>query len=71
VLHPIALEWRWQARRFPSPLRHTGRPLWSGEPLNGRTILLHAEQGFGDCLQFLRYVSYSGIWVTRCSGGAV
>jgi tetratricopeptide (TPR) repeat protein len=49
-------EWRWQARRFPSPLRHTGRPLWSGEPLNGRTILLHAEQGFGDCLQFLRYV---------------
>jgi hypothetical protein len=31
-------------------------PLWRGEPLEGKTILLHAEQGFGDTLQFLRYV---------------
>jgi Flp pilus assembly protein TadD len=31
--------------------------LWTGEqPLTGRTILLHAEQGFGDTLQFCRYV---------------
>ncbi len=29
---------------------------WKGEPLNGATILLHAEQGFGDTLQFVRYV---------------
>ncbi len=32
------------------------RPLWSGQPLDGACILLHAEQGLGDSLQFLRYV---------------
>ena len=31
-------------------------PLWRGEPMAGKTILLHAEQGYGDTLQFLRYV---------------
>jgi len=30
---------------------------WAGEPLEGKTILLHAEQGYGDTLQFLRYVT--------------
>ena len=32
-------------------------PLWHGEtPLTGRTILIHAEQGLGDTVQFVRYV---------------
>jgi hypothetical protein len=31
-------------------------PMWAGEPLDGKTILLDAEQGFGDTIQFLRYV---------------
>jgi tetratricopeptide (TPR) repeat protein len=31
-------------------------PMWKGEPLEGKTILIHAEQGFGDTLQFLRFV---------------
>jgi glutathione S-transferase len=36
--------------------RNFTEPLWLGrEPLAGRTILLHAEQGFGDTLQFVRY----------------
>jgi tetratricopeptide (TPR) repeat protein len=30
-------------------------PVWAGEDLTGRTILLHAEQGYGDTLQFVRY----------------
>ena len=34
------------------------RPLWIGEePLQGKTILLHAEQGLGDTIQFVRYVA--------------
>jgi tetratricopeptide (TPR) repeat protein len=31
------------------------QPLWDGRPLDGRTILLHAEGGFGDTIQFIRY----------------
>ena len=46
-------EWRWQTDQF-SP-RSFDRPAWEGETLAGRTILLHAEQGYGDTIQFIRY----------------
>jgi tetratricopeptide (TPR) repeat protein len=31
-------------------------PLWTGQPLEGKTLLLHPEQGLGDILQFIRFV---------------
>lgn len=40
----------------PVPLRHSGRPLWDGSSFAGKTLLVHAEQGFGDTFQFLRYL---------------
>jgi tetratricopeptide (TPR) repeat protein len=46
-------EWRFAVARYD---RKFDQPLWSGEPLAGRSILIHAEQGFGDTLQFARYV---------------
>jgi tetratricopeptide (TPR) repeat protein len=47
-------ERRFDANRTPPPV---GGPRWTGaEPLAGRTILVGAEQGFGDTLQFARYV---------------
>jgi tetratricopeptide (TPR) repeat protein len=49
-------EWRWKCKHFTSPLRNFTQPQWDGEPLEGRTLLLHSEQGFGDALQFIRYV---------------
>lgn len=51
-------EWRWRCSRFTSPaLRQPRpRPQWKGEPLAGKRILVHAEQGLGDALQFVRYV---------------
>jgi hypothetical protein len=49
-------EWRWQKRNFTSPPRNFPQPLWRGEAINGRTVLVHAEQGFGDTLQFCRFV---------------
>lgn len=49
-------EWRWKTDTFTSPFRGFPQPLWLGNaPLQGKTILLHAEQGFGDTLQFCRY----------------
>jgi tetratricopeptide (TPR) repeat protein len=46
-------EWRWQTPDFIS--FPTEQPLWDGGPLDGKTILLHAEQGLGDTVQFIRY----------------
>jgi tetratricopeptide (TPR) repeat protein len=46
-------EWRFAVARYD---RKFERPLWSGEPLAGKRILIPAEQGFGDTLQFIRYV---------------
>jgi tetratricopeptide (TPR) repeat protein len=46
-------EWRFAVARYD---RKFDRPAWSGEALTGQTILIHAEQGFGDTLQFLRYI---------------
>jgi tetratricopeptide (TPR) repeat protein len=40
----------------PVPLRHSASPLWDGTPLQGKTLLVHAEQGFGDTFQFARYL---------------
>jgi len=49
-------EWRWKCKSFPSPRRNFAQPQWDGRPLDGRTILLHTEQGLGDAIQFIRYV---------------
>ncbi|MEZ6091701.1 MAG: TIGR03032 family protein [Pirellulaceae bacterium] len=46
-------EWRWKQITIRSP--YTSAPPWDGSPLDGRTILLHAEQGKGDAIQFVRY----------------
>ena len=49
-------EARWGVGFLASQRRSFTAPLWLGESsLDGKTILLHAEQGFGDTLQFVRY----------------
>jgi tetratricopeptide (TPR) repeat protein len=51
-----AYECRWQIGWLASQRRDYGAPLWLGKvSLNGKTILLHAEQGLGDTIQFVRY----------------
>jgi tetratricopeptide (TPR) repeat protein len=46
-------EWRWRWKDFVT--RPLPGPMWDGSPLDGKTILLHAEQGLGDTMQFVRY----------------
>jgi tetratricopeptide (TPR) repeat protein len=49
-------EWRWKTGTFASRRRQFRASLWLGDaPISGKTILLHAEQGFGDTIQFVRY----------------
>jgi tetratricopeptide (TPR) repeat protein len=59
-------EWRWL--RFPDQRRPFTQPLWDGSEIPGRAILLHAEQGLGDTIQFCRL---AGQVAERTSAAAV
>lgn len=57
-------EWRYRTDGAALPLPSNDRPQWDGTPLPGKTLLLIADQGFGDSIQFCRYVP----WVReRCA----
>ena len=56
-------EWRWQVRALKTPPREFAAPVWDGRALPEATVLLHAEQGFGDTLLFVRY---AGLVAQRC-----
>jgi len=60
----IENEWRWQQDHWQR--RPFTQPEWDGSDLNGKTILLHAEQGFGDTLQFIRFAP-----LVKAKGGRV
>jgi len=49
-------EARWAIPEFVALNGQTAGPCWRGEPIAGRTIRLWSEQGFGDTIQFARYV---------------
>ena len=54
-------EWRWRLGQYNWWTNIHGeftRPRWNGEELNGRTVLLYAEQGLGDAMQYVRYVPF-------------
>lgn len=64
----------WREYRFRYKLAHTtmiGRhvqmPRWEGQPIQGKTLLIHDEQGYGDTFQFLRMVA----WARKRSGARV
>jgi Flp pilus assembly protein TadD len=56
-------EWRYRIAGAPPLLPPNNRPQWDGAPLPDATLLLIADQGFGDSIQFCRYIP----WVcARC-----
>ncbi|HTS16111.1 MAG TPA: tetratricopeptide repeat protein [Verrucomicrobiae bacterium] len=49
-------EWRWCRDGQRTASRPYPQPVWDGEPIPEQTLFVHAEQGFGDMIQFVRYV---------------
>jgi Flp pilus assembly protein TadD len=45
-------EWRWKCDHSALPRARLTAPPWQGEPLEGKTLLIHGEQGLGDEIMF-------------------
>lgn len=50
-------ESRWHMKQLANAYRQFDRPLWLGDNAEGKTLFIHAEQGYGDTLQFSRYAT--------------
>lgn len=49
-------EWRWKTTEGKRHVRAFSKPEWRGENIAGKRLLVHAEQGYGDSIQFVRYM---------------
>ena len=61
-------EWRFKLANTPALLPPTERPQWDGSPITDGTLLLIADQGYGDVIQFARYIPWAA---GRCAQLAV
>jgi Flp pilus assembly protein TadD len=61
-------EWRFRIQGASPLMPPTNAPQWDGKPLQSETLLLVADQGFGDVVQFCRYIPWA---VERCPDIAI
>jgi Flp pilus assembly protein TadD len=61
-------EWRFRLANAPQLMPPTDKPQWDGRPLPDETLLLIADQGYGDVIQFARYIPWAA---KRCGSTAV
>jgi Flp pilus assembly protein TadD len=61
-------EWRFRMPGVPTLMPIAGVPQWDGQPLDGGRLMLIADQGFGDGIQFCRYIPWAA---ARCGGEVV
>jgi len=54
-----AYEWRFRMEGVPPLTPGLDLPIWDGAPLSEGRLLLVADQGFGDCLQFARFIPWA------------
>ncbi|GAA5263908.1 hypothetical protein ACOSOMT5_P0328 [Acidiphilium sp. MT5] len=68
-------EWRFKLKQAEGMLPKTDKPQWDGGPLPEGRLLIVADQGFGDCIQFGRYIPWLAERapkpVLACSGDLV
>ena len=68
-------EWRSRVPQMSHLHKALPRPRWKGEPLGGRRILVHAEQGAGDTFNLMRYLplvaARGGPVLFQCQGNLV
>jgi tetratricopeptide (TPR) repeat protein len=56
--------WRgyeWRNLTLSNPPREFSVPRWGGQPIPGKTLLVHAEQGYGDTIQFARFLKMARV----------
>jgi len=51
-------EYEWRLKKHETYRSISEKPMWQGNPIPSKTLLIYAEQGFGDCIQFIRFLPY-------------
>ena len=60
-------EYEWRFAHDPTLARSFDKPRWEGAPVDGQTLLVHAEQGLGDAIMFIRFAPR----VARCGARVI
>jgi regulator of sirC expression with transglutaminase-like and TPR domain len=58
-------EWRFKLKQAEGMLPKTDKPQWDGTPLDPGRLLIVGDQGFGDCIQFARFIPWACLLAPR------